>query len=129
VPHLGLRLPELSSVANVSDDDLFEEESVQQVAAAPAPAQVSPAPSMPAKKSRLSVRTKMTLGVWALSAAVSTVVILQRNGAFYAVADWMGQADGYDALEKDLIGGPGSGTVRSVEQLAEDLGLAPEKKN
>lgn len=63
------------------------------------------------------VKNKGRLAAWAIAGLIGLAVILQRNGALHATASFAGQGERYEALERDLIGGPASGTVRSVQDL------------
>ena len=60
------------------------------------------------------------LAVWVLLGTLGLTLILQRSGALYTAFSLVGQEKHYQALETDLLGGPSSGTVRSVEKLWAD---------
>ncbi len=62
-------------------------------------------------------KDKGTLAVWCFFGCVGLLVVLQRNGIFYTVANFIGQGREYVALETELLGGPGEGTQRGAEAL------------
>lgn len=74
------------------------------------------------------VKNKGTIVAWALSLLVGLTIVLQRNGTLHSLAAGWGVADGYEALEKSVFGGPGEGTARSAKRLLGDVvppGLTP----
>jgi hypothetical protein len=59
----------------------------------------------------------LSLAMWIFLGVISLGLILQRSGALYATSSWIGLEKQYEALELDLLGGPGNGTTRSAEKL------------
>jgi hypothetical protein len=114
-------LPDLSSVTNVDDSDLLLED--ERPGAPPFVAPTFPkAPAGPSVWQRIAkIKNKGTLVAWAVTGLLGLLVVLQRSGGFHSMAAAVGQAHEYEALEKVLIGGPGSGTVRSAKQRFEEL--------
>ncbi len=127
-PELKLRLPEPSSSAHVLETELLEEHeaAADQFSVREEPvAQAEPvimadslrSPATKPSKNPLPFRTKATRVAWVLLGVACLLIVAQRNGGLYVAASSMGQAQSYEAFEKELSGGPGSATVRGAELL------------
>lgn len=113
--------PEASSVTSVDESELFIEEDRAPVPLAVAPT-LPTASARPTVWQRLAkVKNKATLVAWAVTGFLGLLVVLQRNGALHSAAEMVGQVERYEALERDLVGGPGEGTVRGAKQRWTEL--------
>jgi hypothetical protein len=107
----GLKVPrDEPSVTSVADSELLFEQ---------------PAKTAPRKRSGLASRAwqslvrrngKVTLVAWFVTGAVGLFVVLHQHGVLHRAASLVGMASAYETLEKDLLGGPGVGTVRGAKQ-------------
>lgn len=98
------------SVTSVADTELVFEE-----------------PRRPAKRKRVGFvgrawqsivkrNGRLTLAAWFVTGVLGLVAVLHQNGALHRAAGFIGMSSTYENLEKDLLGGPGVGTVRGAER-------------
>lgn len=100
----------------VAEADLIMEEFAPPLPIAPAAPRSKPWISRTAQG--LSERYgKVTLAVWLVTGTLGLSVVLQRNGVFRSAAELVGKEGAYRAFETETLGGPGAGTVGSVELL------------